>query len=88
MTDVSLDYSKLAKIVWPEYGWISGNGRYALLAYCGTLTISLWSTYEDAMDAKQVIDLNGCGNACPEGSHEVVDLDFYWVRIKKIGVPL
>jgi len=44
--------------------WVHGKGPYALLAYCGELTIQRYATVDDAVQAKRAIDGGGCGGSC------------------------
>jgi hypothetical protein len=67
-------YRRLAQSRWGDKAiWIDGDGRYALLAYCRVLSISLWKTLEAAQNGKQEIDRLGCVDRC-ENRHEIVDL--------------
>lgn len=66
-------YLQRAKKKWPHAEWIVGNGRFALLAYCDVLTITLWPTYEEAIKSKAFIDKAACGHACYK-NHEIIDL--------------
>jgi hypothetical protein len=58
----------VATCKWPRAIWISGNpwGRtgFALLSYCGGLSISLHKSREAAAAAKQRIDRTGCCGGC------------------------
>lgn len=64
-----------AACAFPRAAWIGGNGSYAVLAWCGDLTVTLHDTAERAQDAQQVIDAAGCGGRC-QRRHEVVLLDW------------
>lgn len=69
-------YKTLAKRRWGKKAvWVTGNGPYALLAPCGVLTVTLWSTLEGAEEAKQQIDLTGCGGRCLRFGHRIVNLE-------------
>ncbi len=78
-------YSQKAKKKWgKKAAWIKGTGRYALLAWCGVLTVTLWDDLAEAEANKEIIDKGGCGNQCvrDNGSawrnnsrHEIVDLN-------------
>lgn len=67
-------YRTLAKCVWRRAAWISGDGPYALVAYCGETTVTLWSSAEAARTGhedgggwcmgKEFIDRYKCGHAC------------------------
>jgi hypothetical protein len=54
--------------------WITGNGRYALLAHCRVLTVTLWPTMEAAEVCKKRIDETACGGKCVR-DHEILDLE-------------
>jgi hypothetical protein len=70
-----MDYKEKAKRKWGKAAaWISGNGRYALLAHCRMLTVTLWSTMDAAEAAKKQIDATACGGACVR-DHEILDLE-------------
>ena len=60
---------------WPKACWISGNGPYALLAHCDVLTVTLWSSLEETVIPKRMIDIGACGGKCrgPQG-HEIVKM--------------
>jgi hypothetical protein len=54
---------------------IMGNGRYALLAWCHELTVTLWDYLAEAEIRKRVIDRTACGGQCRGAQgHEIVDL--------------
>lgn len=68
-------FRTLAKCIWPRAAWISGNGRYALLARCRVLTVSLWTDPAEAEASKRVIDASACGGLCRHAAgHEIVQL--------------
>ena len=66
-----------------KFGWdaifFGGNGPYALLAWCGTTSFSLWPTMEDA--EQRMASLTSCGGRC-EGRHEIVDVREARIRYK------
>jgi len=63
-----------AKRRWgKEAAWITGRGRFALLAHCGVLTITLWDDLKSAQAKKKFIDEFRCGHACSR-RHEIIDL--------------
>ena len=62
-----------AKCIWRRAAWITGDGRYALLAYCDVLTVTLWDDPTEAEERKAFIDQYQCGHACT-GRHEIVEL--------------
>lgn len=67
-------FQTAAKCIWPRAAWVQGEGRFALLAYCRVLTVSLHETAEAAEDSKAFIDEFHCGGMC-YGRHEVLELD-------------
>jgi hypothetical protein len=69
-----MTYYSAAKQRWSKAEWIRGEGRYAVLARCGVLTVTLWPTIGEAEVAKREIDETACGSRC-NGLHEIVDLD-------------
>ena len=63
-----------ARKLWgKEAAWIDGDGPFALLARCRTLTVTLWGTRDEAERQKSIIDGTGCGDACNR-AHEIVDM--------------
>ena len=67
-------YRKANRLWGDEAVWILGEGRFALLAPCGKLSVSLWETREEAEERKETIDKYACGGMCNRGRHEIVDL--------------
>ena len=65
------NYRTWAKCRWKEAAWVVGEGEFALLAWCRTLTVSLWGTEQRAGAEKDVIDVLACGGACIR-QHEIV----------------
>jgi hypothetical protein len=66
--------NKYARCVWPNAIWVHGEGRYALLAHCAVLTVSLHARLEDAEKWKTIIDTSLCGGRCYR-DHEIVQLN-------------
>jgi hypothetical protein len=66
-------YWELAKKRWRRAVWISGERRYALLAHCGGLTITLHDSLAQAEKEKTVIDETACGGRCSR-RHEIIDM--------------
>jgi tRNA-dihydrouridine synthase len=64
-------FKRQAKRLWPRAAWI---GRYASIAHCRNVTVSLFDDLAEAETAKSVIDETGCGGVCI-GNHEIVDLN-------------
>ena len=50
-----------------------GDGQFALLAWCGELSVRLYAKREDAEEQKKIIDKLGCGGSCHK-RHEIVDM--------------
>ena len=54
--------------------WIDGMGRFAVVAHCSVLTVTLWSELEDAQRALSNLDTTiGCGSVCHR-DHELIRL--------------
>ena len=68
-----MTYRSKARKRWPKAYWILGEGRYALLAHCKVLTITLHDDIEKANASKEMIDKYACGGRCVR-KHEIVDL--------------
>ncbi len=68
-------YRTRAECEWPYACWITGSGRYACLAWCRVLTVTLWGSREDALAAKEFIDRTACGGGCHR-DHRIVDLNW------------
>lgn len=66
-------WQKKAEKRWPNAEWITGEGKFAVLAHCRRLTVTLWPNIEKAEEAKQRIDETACGGHCTR-DHEIVDL--------------
>jgi hypothetical protein len=56
---------------FPRAAWVSGRGPFAVMAWCGPLTVTLWPTMADAKGAMTQIDTYACGHLCV-GRHEIV----------------
>lgn len=59
--------------LWPQAEWIDGDGPFAVLAYCRTLTIELHEDRESAEKAMMFIARAGCGGQC-YADHELINL--------------
>lgn len=59
---------------WPYARWVRGTGRFALLVWCGGLTITLWPSRLEADAALADLEA-GCCPRCTH-DHRVVDLDW------------
>jgi len=67
-------YLHQAKKRWGrESAWITGEGKYALLAHCRILTVTLHETKESAEKSKRFIDKFACGGLCYR-AHEIIEL--------------
>lgn len=53
--------------------WVRGHGRWALLAHCRTLTVSLHRSQPAACRSRRWLDRYGCGSEC-FGAHQIVRL--------------
>lgn len=73
MAKIRVSYLSVAEKRYRNAAWIEGHGRFAVLAHCKVLTVTLWNTRQEAQDAKRFIDDIGCGGVC-KGKHEIVDL--------------
>ena len=61
-------YATWAHCTWPRAAWITGDGPYALLARCDTLTVMLFKEETSAQERMSGLQ---CGHACT-GNHEIV----------------
>lgn len=68
-------YATKAKCLWKRAYWITGDGPYAVLAWCRVLTVTLHNTADDAQAAKRWIDETACGGRCHR-SHEIIRINF------------
>lgn len=59
------------KCAVPRAAWVHGSGEYATVAWCGTPTVMLHGTLEQAVEAKAWIDSTGCGGRCKR-RHQIV----------------
>jgi hypothetical protein len=69
-------YRQKARKKWgKKAASITGNARYALLAWCRVLTVTLWDDLAEAEAKKQLIDRTACGGRCSGAQgHEIIDL--------------
>ena len=58
----------------PRLAWCVGAGDYALIAWCGSPTITLWPEPTQARDAEHLLHLKGCRTDCRR-AHEVVHIN-------------
>ena len=80
--NVQHGYIAVARRRWPAAEWIIGEGHYASVAHCGTVTVMLFATPAEAGRAKALIDRTGCGHACRR-DHEITDLDDTQTRTRR-----
>ena len=66
-------FEDIAERRYSDAVWIMGEGRFAVLAHCGSLKVTLHKTREDAERAKDWIDDLACGGGCVK-HHEIIDL--------------
>lgn len=66
-------YEEMARRRWPRAERVSGGGRFASVAYCRVVTVTLFPSRAAAESAKARIDSLGCGGRCTR-RHVVVDL--------------
>ncbi|MGO1318496.1 MAG: hypothetical protein ACTMIR_15915 [Cellulomonadaceae bacterium] len=67
-------FRTLAKCVFSRAVWVTGNGPFAVVAWCGDLTVSLHPDVDTARSSKEFIDGHGCGGRCRR-DHEIVLLE-------------
>lgn len=60
-----------AKCAFPRAAWIAGQGRIAVVAWCGTPTLSLHESLASARESMAAIANTGCGHCCV-GRHEMI----------------
>jgi len=81
-------YATLARCIWGRRAaWVMGEGPFATLAWCRTLTVSLHRTLEAATEAKGYIDSTSCGGVCT-GRHEIIRLEPGGRAIENPGTQL
>ena len=59
--------------------WVMGSGEFALIAWCGLPSISLWASAVEAEEERELLDGTGCGGRCTR-RHEVVRVDLEGVQ--------
>jgi hypothetical protein len=59
------------KCAVPRAAWVMGSGEFATVAWCGTPTVELHDTLDQAVKAKALIDSTGCGGRC-QRRHQIV----------------
>lgn len=57
----------------PGLKWCTGRGPWALVAWCGSPTITLHGTETEAMDRASVLAATRCGSAC-RGAHQLIHI--------------
>lgn len=63
--NVQHGYIAVARRRWPAAEWIIGDGHYASVARCGTVTVMLFATPAEAERAKALIDRTGFQGPLP-----------------------
>lgn len=66
-------YRTTAACMFKRAAWISGEGPYALLAWCGTLTVTLHESETAARGTLTALNRTACGHRC-SARHEVVQI--------------
>ena len=68
-------WNAIARCKLKYASWINGEGRYALLAWCKPLSVTLHETRESAEKDKAGIDKTACGGNCVK-NHVIWDLAY------------
>lgn len=68
------NYQTMAMCMFPRNAWIIGEGPYMSIAFCGSITIMLFTDPAEALKAKTEIDDTQCGGRC-SGRHEVIQIE-------------
>jgi hypothetical protein len=66
----AVNWYRVARRRWPRAAWITGDGPFALVAYCPPTTVTLWTTMEAAQAKRDSLDGWRCGHTC-SGRHFV-----------------
>lgn len=66
-------YKKVAQCLWPKAWWYSGDGPFALIAFCRGETVTLWKTLAEAEKKEDLLRGTRCGGACT-GDHMLAEL--------------
>ncbi|WFR71419.1 hypothetical protein P9209_20865 [Prescottella defluvii] len=68
-------YRSWAVCAWPSAAWITGDGRYAVVARCrrGALTVTLHAALTAAQAAFDRVGRTGCGGVCC-GRHDLIQI--------------
>lgn len=64
----------LAACMFPRAAWVTGQGTFAVLAWCRVLTVTLHESESAATTNREWIDSTGCGGRCAR-RHEVARLE-------------
>ncbi|GEN78706.1 hypothetical protein [Actinotalea fermentans] len=64
----------LATCMFPRAAWITGDGPFAVLAWCGVTSVTLHADTDAATRALEIVNASGCGGRCTR-DHELVRLD-------------
>lgn len=82
--------STFLRCAFPTLAWVQGDGHYAVIAWCRTPTVTLWSSATLAQAALTELDALRCGGRCT-GRHEIVRIqiatDKEEHRCQKSGQP-
>jgi hypothetical protein len=58
------DWAQVARRVWPDTSWVSGDGPFAIVARCHCTIVRLYQTLDAAIEACALIDGLGCSDGC------------------------
>lgn len=64
----------LAHCVFRDAAWVSGDGPFAVVVWCGVTHVSLHPDEPTAREELKTIGASGCGGRCTR-DHELVRLD-------------
>jgi hypothetical protein len=67
-------WTALAHCMFQRAAWITGDGPFAVIAWCGCTSVTLHPDAETAEHALEVVDGTGCGGRCVR-HHDLVRLD-------------
>lgn len=54
--------------------WVTGDGEWALIAWCNAPTITLWPNRTEALDAHNLLHAIRCGSRCRD-AHEIARIN-------------
>ncbi|SDQ52973.1 hypothetical protein [Leucobacter chromiiresistens] len=64
------------RCAFPTLAWVEGSGQYAVIAWCRTPTITLWSSATLAQAALTELNALRCGGRCTQ-RHELVHIHIH-----------